>query len=113
MAAAQLVREKRDTLTIRQLKLVGLFAEGRTVSSIWKEAGYGAAISACEAANSRKVVEALEETRVEVMTKTGFAIEIAHKMYQQAYDKAAAEGNAKDMCSAVDGLVKLYGLAKG
>ena len=29
MDAAQLVREKRDTLTIRQLKLVGLFAEGR------------------------------------------------------------------------------------
>ena len=29
MNADQLVREKRDTLTIRQLKLVGLFAEGR------------------------------------------------------------------------------------
>ena len=112
MAAVQRRRPKRNKLTIRQLNLVGFLAEGKSISSVWEKVGYGAPISAYQAANSPKVLEALEETRVEVMTKTGFAIEVAHNMYQQAFDKAQAEGNAKDMCSAVDGLVKLYGLNK-
>ena len=113
MDTAQKVRKKRDVLNVRQLRLVSGLAEGQTIASAGRSAGYGAYVSAYDAANSRKVIEALEETRQEVIKKTEFSIEAAHKKYMEAFALAETNSDSKAMREAVDALVALYGLAKG
>lgn len=112
MAVAENVR-KRNKLNVRQLRLVSGLAEGKTIASAGRSAGYKAYVSAYDSANNPKVVEALEEIRQAVIERTEFAIAAAHEMYMEAYEQADARGDSKGMREAVDSLVALYGLAKG
>ena len=113
MDTSQNVRKNRDVLNVLQLRLVQGLAEGRTIASAGRSAGYGAYVSAYDAANSRKVKAALKETREEIIRNTEYSITAAHHMYMQAYAAAKAKGDSNGMREAVDALVALYGLAKG